>query len=275
MEKKIQFLSDGLKIRGILSYPTNGHTPWPAVVLLHGFTSHKDEDLIISNGVGMFHYTAVRFNEGGFASLRFDFRGHGESDGAFEDLTIADLVSDTLAAVSFLAKQKEVDDNRIGLLGQSLGGLIVAYTACRDRRIKIAVLWNTPSNPFHTFSSILCRHSLREVFQRGRISFSWEDKGEFSLKSRFFHDLVVSSPLVEIAKFHGPLMVVVGTKDEYIFPQPQMGEAYIQAHGGRSDLIKFESDHTFSISNMGVSFLDEAVQKSIDWFNSADQGEQT
>ena len=87
-EKKIHFFSDGLRISGFLSYPPEVPKPVPVVILLHGFTSHKDEDRIETEGVGMFRYAAYKFAKSGFACLRFDFRGHGDSQGSFEELRI-------------------------------------------------------------------------------------------------------------------------------------------------------------------------------------------
>jgi len=272
-EKKIHFFSDGLRISGFLCYPPEVPSPVPAIIFLHGFTSHKDEDRIETEGVGMFRYAAYQFAKAGFASLRFDFRGHGDSQGLFEELRISDLTTDTLAAVAFIAKHTRIDNSRLSLIGQSLGGLVAAYAAHRDHRIKSAVLWNAPSNPLHTFSSILGCQSLHEVFDKGRISFPWEDKGRFSLKGDFFIENITSSPLLEIAKFCGPLLIIVGTKDEYIYPQPQMGMAYIHAHRGRNNLIELESDHTFSIRDAGVKFIDQAIHQSLLWLRRQEGAE--
>jgi len=68
----------------------------------------------------------------GTATLRFDFYGHGESGGRFEKLTLDTLISDALATVAHLSSRPEVASDRIGLLGQSMGGLVAACAAHRD-----------------------------------------------------------------------------------------------------------------------------------------------
>ncbi|MCK4816360.1 alpha/beta fold hydrolase, partial [bacterium] len=148
VEEVVNFKNEGQTLVGIMTFPGKIQKPLPAVVLLHGFTSNKNEDSIVGTGVGMFHHTAMRLSKAGYITLRFDFRGHGESDGDFEDLTISNLISDTLAAIDFIANQKGVNPDRIGLVGQSLGGLIAAYVGCRDDRIKSISQWNATSHPF-------------------------------------------------------------------------------------------------------------------------------
>ncbi len=265
-EYVVNFKNKGQRLVGIMTSPIEIQKPLPAVVLLHGFTSNKNEDFIVGKSVGMFQYTAKRLSEEGHITLRFDFRGHGESDGDFKDLTISNLISDTLAAIEFIANQKEVNPERIGLLGQSLGGLTAAYVGCRDDRIKSVSLWNAPPHPFETFVSLMGWDTLREVFSRNYITFNWENKGQFTLKAEFFNDLIKTSPLVDITKFSGSLLVIGGKTDQYIHPQPQMGEAFILAHTAKNKLVILNTDHSFNIKTRGSKYLDEAIKWSIRWF---------
>ena len=227
IEEVVSFKNEGHTLVGILRFPHKIQKPLPAIVLLHGFTSNKNEDTIIGKNVGMFQYTAQRFSEAGFITLRFDFRGHGESDGDFKELTISNLISDALAAINFITSQKKVNQEQIGVLGQSLGGLTAACVGCRNNHIKSISLWNAPPYPFETFVSLMGWESVRKVFVKDHITFNWEDKGRFTLKAEFFNDLIKISPLVEISKFNGSLLVVVGKNDQYIYPQQQMGEEFI------------------------------------------------
>ena len=128
-EKTVAFYSEGIRLAGVLSLP-DGPGPHPGVVLCHGFTGIKE--LILP-------YYARRFVEAGFATLAFDYRGFGESDGPRGRLIPQEQVNDIRNAITFLEAQPEVDGSRIGLWGTSFGGAHVPYVAGIDDRVKAAV----------------------------------------------------------------------------------------------------------------------------------------
>jgi pimeloyl-ACP methyl ester carboxylesterase len=87
-------------------------------VLCHGFLSGKNSST---------NKTLTRLLiERGIATFRFDFFGHGESDGPFEQITNTLAVNQVQAALD-LVKQKGY--RRIGLMGSSFGGLVATLTA--------------------------------------------------------------------------------------------------------------------------------------------------
>jgi dipeptidyl aminopeptidase/acylaminoacyl peptidase len=133
MDERVRFASDGLKLTGILHLP--GERPSEerraAFVVLHGFGSNKD------GGGG----TAVaKMLAGlGYAALRFDFRGCGESEGERGRVICMEQVRDTRNALSFLAARPEIDPRRIGVVGQSFGAAVAVYAAGVDRRIAACI----------------------------------------------------------------------------------------------------------------------------------------
>ncbi|MGB6162732.1 MAG: alpha/beta fold hydrolase [Pseudonocardiaceae bacterium] len=76
---------------------------------------------------GFFTRLAAGLAEAGVASLRFDLRGHGESEGRQEDLTLAGVLGDIRAAVTLV--RSEASTQRVALLGTSFSGGICAYYA--------------------------------------------------------------------------------------------------------------------------------------------------
>ncbi|OGK09444.1 hypothetical protein A2767_05355 [Candidatus Roizmanbacteria bacterium RIFCSPHIGHO2_01_FULL_35_10] len=96
MEQKIFFKSkDGLKLCGIWHIPNQPTNK--AVILAHGLTVDKDEE-------GIFVELAELLKKKGFAVFRFDFRGHGESEGKSIDTTISGEVADIKSAINFVKK---------------------------------------------------------------------------------------------------------------------------------------------------------------------------
>lgn len=108
---RIFLFSGGQKIVGVLHLP-DGKGRFPCVITCHGYNSTKDST----------KYTAIanRFSDEGFAVFRFDFRGCGESEGNIEETTLLKRVSDLEAALQFVKKHVQINEN-IGLIGSSMG----------------------------------------------------------------------------------------------------------------------------------------------------------
>ena len=108
---------DGIELSAVMEVPEN-HDGRRLVILLHGFTSSKDRPHTIR--------TAAAMREAGFATLRMDLYGHGESGGEFRRHTLFHWISNTMAAVRW-AREQGFDE--LVLSGHSQGGLVAALVA--------------------------------------------------------------------------------------------------------------------------------------------------
>jgi len=97
---------DGLHLVGTLTVPDA--LPRRAVVLVHGGGVTREEG-------GFFARLAGGLAEKGAACLRFDLRGHGESEGRQEELTLAGILTDITAALEVV--RGEVAPEGLALLG--------------------------------------------------------------------------------------------------------------------------------------------------------------
>ncbi|MDF0644936.1 MAG: alpha/beta fold hydrolase [Nitrospira sp.] len=112
--------AQGHRVSAVLSSPVQARG---IVVLCHGFLSNKHSTT---------NKTLTRLlNERGFATFRFDFFGHGESDGRFEDITVSLALGQAKTVVDFVAARSR---SPIGLVGSSFGGLVAVLTAA-DRPV--------------------------------------------------------------------------------------------------------------------------------------------
>jgi alpha-beta hydrolase superfamily lysophospholipase len=127
MAERITFASDGLALAGELSIPAGGAAKKPAIVILHGFGGHRDGP--------QQRWSQKFYNALGYATLRFDFRGCGESPGKRGWVLPYDQVADARAAVSYLAARSDIDPARIALSGTSYGAAVAVYAAGLDARV--------------------------------------------------------------------------------------------------------------------------------------------
>ena len=93
----------------------------PMVILMHGIFSSKDYNPMPALAKGL--------AKAGIGSIRFDFDGHGKSEGRMQDMTIEKEISDAMAIWEYVKGLPYVSE--IGFLGHSQGGVIASMTAGR------------------------------------------------------------------------------------------------------------------------------------------------
>ncbi len=122
--EEVQFQSGGERCSGTLFLPESDSSPFPAVVLAHGFTATRRD------GLPAF---AERFAGEGFAALTFDYRGFGDSEGSERQVLEIDReLEDVGAAIDFIRSRAGIDPDRVALWGTSLGGGLAFETAAKD-----------------------------------------------------------------------------------------------------------------------------------------------
>jgi pimeloyl-ACP methyl ester carboxylesterase len=129
--------STGFSIAATISRPETSAPRLPVVVLVSGSgPTDRDENLF---GVPIFGQLANALADRGFAVVRYDKRGSGQSGGRPEAANIADYAEDLKAVVRTIRKRKDIDEDRVALVGYGEGGPI-ALTAARDGGVTALVL---------------------------------------------------------------------------------------------------------------------------------------
>ena len=95
MEKVYFNNSKGDRLCGVISNPASDKSR-PIVIMAHGFSTSKNSDTYVS--------LSKNLDSHKISSFRFDFYGHGESEGKFEDVTVSEAVDDILQAIKYLKK---------------------------------------------------------------------------------------------------------------------------------------------------------------------------
>ena len=128
----------GFSLAGTLTMPgAQGRLRHPAIVLVAGSgTTDRDGTFM---GIPLLAQLAGQLADRGFAVLRYDKRGTGQSGGRIETVTLRDYADDAVAAVKWIARHKEVDDKRVLVIGHSEGAAITLLAA-REKRVAALVL---------------------------------------------------------------------------------------------------------------------------------------
>ncbi|MBT3209387.1 MAG: alpha/beta hydrolase [Bacteroidetes bacterium] len=130
-----------LTLAGTLTFPDRG-MKFPAIILISGSgAQNRDEEIL---GHKPFLVIADYLTRNGFAVLRYDDRGFGESTGDFATATTENFASDTKAAIKFLQNHKKIDAGKIVLIGHSEGGMIASMIAAKNENLAGVVLLAAP-----------------------------------------------------------------------------------------------------------------------------------
>jgi alpha/beta superfamily hydrolase len=258
---------EGAKLYGEVYVPDV--VPAPALLICHGMNKQGFHLLKIYSQLAR---TAC---EKGFVVLLFDFRGVGRSLGEFD--YGAGEQKDEKCVLNFLASRLDVVEERMYVVGHSLGGAVSLYTLKNEKRVKGLVLWSVPKN--HDYN---VRKFIRN--NRGRLGLfaflilSRIDK-VFRVSKRFRMEVYgielrpkeVREKLMKLneckaaSELKGiPLLVINGENDK-IVGVDEAEEVYNSANDPKSLIIMESTDHIFRRKE------DELVQKTVQWIENLER----
>ena len=139
IEKEVSYKNEkeNFNFGGTLTIP-NGKGPFPAVILITGSGSQDRDETVMNHKP--FLIIADYLTRRGIAVLRVDDRGVGKTGGSPAKSTTMNFVDDVLYGIKFLKTQKEINKDKIGLVGHSEGGIIAPLVAVRSKDVKFIVL---------------------------------------------------------------------------------------------------------------------------------------
>jgi alpha/beta superfamily hydrolase len=269
-ERRVEIDVPGGPVVGTLESP-EGATPAVAVLLLHGFTDSRDGLAVAETDEGVFSRTARILAENGVASLRIDFRGSGDSGGEWRDTTFSGQIADAVAAYDWLRSQEGIDPGRTAALGWSQGGLVAAHLAAERPDLAALVLWAPVQNALWNFSGFLGVETTMTALGAPpdqEITVPLPGGDESTLRAAFWQEMALTHPVAAAALYAGPLMVIVGARDEVVTPQPSGGEVFLRYHPGPEELVVLDTDHAFDVMT-GPEVLDGMIDRSLAWIQAA------
>lgn len=236
--EKVNFKnSRGLNIVGVL-YPANSNK---AIIISHGFAANKDRERLIK--------LSEILSKGGFGVLRFDFSGCSESGNDL--ISVKGEVDDLRSAIKFM---KNKGYNEIGLLGESLGGLISIL--CYSQDIKTIVLFapvTASKKP-----SILEEGMEEELAEKGFVT-KHKDGRIFKIPKEYFEARDNINQEEILSKIKCPVLIIHGTEDDSVFLEDSKEAMKYLPESSKLEIIegaghKLEED------------IDRVIILSLNWF---------
>jgi uncharacterized protein len=246
---------DGFTLAGTLTVPsTRPTTGAPAVVLITGSGPENRDEEIGIEGYRPFRQIADTLGRRGIAVLRLDDRGVGGSGRGSDNPTSADFANDIRAALSFLRNRRDIDKNRLGLVGHSEGGMIAPMVAATDPTLRGIVLM---AGPAYSGRKIIDFQNRYGVEHMSNVSAEKRDSvlrvAQRTIDSAattpgWMSYFLAYDPLVTARKVKVPVLVLQGATDRQVTAEQadSLGAA-IRASGNRDVTVRVfpQTNHLF------------------------------
>ena len=222
--------SQGHILAATLTLPTGSSSPYPAIVMITG-SGLQDRDHMQSNRRPVSYYKPFRqiadtISRKGIAVLRMDDQGVGCSEGGpLENVTIQERANDNRSGIEYLRSRKEIDKERIGLLGLSEGGNIGPLIAANDPSIRaIVVMAGSATNGYKIIEyqrrlKINERSGLTNAEKERELAKSMEGLNQALSRgegSRWLRSFLSYMPLTAAQNVSCPVLILHGDKDAHV-----------------------------------------------------------
>ena len=195
---------DGIRLSAALEMPEGNPGKCPLCIVLHGFTSCKERPHTLAACQAM--------REAGFATLRADLYGHGESDGAFRDHTLFKWISNVMALIDYARGLDFVTE--IWLSGHSQGSLAAALVAGMEPDRIAGLILRAPA--FMIPEGARSGKLLGETFDPDHIPDSVPTIKGLTLGGNYIRVAQTIHAEDAIDRFHGPVLILHGGDDDVV-----------------------------------------------------------
>ena len=208
--EEITLKRDGLTLKGTLERPT-GSGKCPITIIFHGLMSSRG----VGKG-GMHDILTQKLLKRGIAVIRFDFNGHGESGGEFEDMTVYGEILDAMAIMEYVRQLDWVSE--IYIAGHSQGALVGGMTAGYYRELVKKLVLMAPAATIpddaqrgSCFGKIYDTYNPPEYIDMKDV-----EQNDYRLGQKYMR-LARTIPVYETTSmFLGKTLIIHGTKDEAV-----------------------------------------------------------
>lgn len=208
---------------------------YPTALMLHGLGGNRHEY------GGLFIKAAASLARAGIVTMRFDFRGAGETGGSSRDITINSQIQDANDALDHLLEYPFTDKKRVALIGFSFGGLTAACLAGKRCEVAALVLWQAAYDMKSIIKRVYGPMALRAVRTRG-----YMQAGLMQLDSAFFEALDHLDVDEHVSAFARPVLIIQGVADTVVpVDTAYQWKRSFASTAAEVDLIQ-DADHAFS-----------------------------
>lgn len=202
----ISLKRDGLTLRGELLKADLEKSP--VAVIFHGLMSHRNDN--------MFCKIAEALLERGISVVKFDFNGHGESDGDFSDMNVYSEILDASKIIDYVRQLDFVTD--IYIVGHSqgalVGGMIAGYYREYIKKLVMLAPAATIKDDALKGSCFGIPYDMYNIPEY--ITMINDERKKFNVGAMYFRTAKTLPIYETTSMFEGETLIIHGTKDEAV-----------------------------------------------------------
>jgi pimeloyl-ACP methyl ester carboxylesterase len=245
--------SDGVILSGILRYSALVH-PLGNAILAHGLNNDKDED-------GSFTKLSHLLSKRGYNVIRFDFRGHGDSEWDTEKVTISGELIDFQRTVGMLEEKTGIKGKLVVVASSFGASASILYASEHEDKVSKLVLWNPVLDYEKTFLRAETpwgrTYFNPQGYQRlNRLGYVTIPSTHFRIGKAMVSEFRDIKPYQLLSTFKIPVLTIHGTMDQSV---PFSVSAKYGKPNSKSKFISHDCDHQF------IGIEDTVIRETVAW----------
>ncbi|MGX7014529.1 alpha/beta hydrolase family protein [Vagococcus silagei] len=232
----------------------------PLVVLAHGFMGSRDE-------AGGFSEVADNLAKNGVASIRIDFPGCNESKEKTTEYSMKNNTDDVLSAIEFMKETYNIDADKVGMLGYSMGGRITSLVS-KETPLNTIVLWAPliSKNWEGTLEGKVLDDKISEAKEKGHSTIEFFGN-DIEVSQALLEDLNTDESVKDIDAYKGNALLITGGKDKVVLKSVTDNVQNSLKNAAKSETVLLENvGHGMGIYEKDRESQDKLVKSSIDFF---------
>lgn len=246
--------NEGRNIPATFVLPS-GEGKFPLVVMHHGFAGSRQEG-------GGFERIAEALAKEGIASIRFDFSGCGDSKEPYTEYNFTNNKSDSKACLNYALENENIDKDKIGILGYSMGGRISILLTQEENPYKAMALLAPAAFTRDTEAIKEAEENYKRAEKTGSIKIEWFGQ-ELEVGEQYYKEFIDSCNTIDNMQNRMPTLMMYGDKDTTVPSETTLN------CGKKLDaqIVKIENaDHGFGFYSGEKEQGDQVVKTALEFF---------
>ena len=255
-ETQVYVQADGYEIPATVVVPLGkDDEQFPCVVMCHGYGSNRHE---AGNG---YDILAPLLAEKGIATIRYDYKGCGDSEEDYIDFTFDDAIEEAMLCYEYMTARSDINNMAMGIMGWSMGGGVALLTAGQYDMFDSVLTWAGAC-----YDGSINEEEYETAKSEGYYEATFDWREPLKQSAAYYESMQKLDVEASVANIKAPILAINGTEDTTV--PPQTAEKIIKASENKDSevyLLK-GADHTFNIFSGDMTAFDELCEVTVEWF---------